>query len=331
MRPLISRRGFAAGLLAAPASWFLAAPALRAQPAWPTRPLRFIVSAQVGGVSDIFVRLLEPWLREQLGQGLFVDPRPGGGGLIAADAAIRAADDHSFTVNHIASHGIGPSLYRNRGGFEPLRDMPGVARLAAVPNVLLVRAATPAHSLAELVALIRANPAKATYSSAGAGTSSHLGGVLLGQRLGLELTHVPYRGTAPSMAAVLNGEVLFNLDNAPVSRPHVEAGTLRVLGVSTAARATTLPDVPTLQEQGVADFDVVSWYGVAAPAATSAAVVARLAAVLLAGVAQPEVMARFRQVGAEPWPLATAAYNAFMAAEVARWAPVVRASGATVD
>ncbi len=311
----------------------LAAPALRAQPVapWPDRPLRFIVSAQVGGVSDIFVRILEPWFREQLGQGLYVDPRPGAGGMIAAEAAIRAADNHSFTINHIASHGIGPSLYRNRGGFNPLRDLPGVARFAAMPNVLIVQAATPARNLAELVALARANPRRATFSSAGAGTSSHLSGVLLGQRLGLELTHVPYRGTAPSMAAVLNGEVLFNIDNAPVSRPHVEAGGLRALGVSTATRAATMPDLPTLQEQGVADFDVSSWYGVAAPAATPPAVVVRMAEVLLAGVAQPAIIARFNQMGAEPWPMATAAYNAFMRAEVARWAPVVAASGATVD
>ncbi len=319
---MISRRHLATLLAATPA---------RAQPAWPDRPLRFIVSAQVGGVSDIFVRILEPFLRDGLGQGLFVDPRPGGGGLIAAEAATRAADNHSFTVNHIASHGIGPSIYRNRAGFDPLRDMPGVVRFAAMPNVLIVQAATPAHSLADLIGFIRANPRRATFSSAGAGTSSHLSGVLLGQRLGLELTHVPYRGTAPSMAAVLNGEVLFNIDNAPVSKPHVEAGGLRALGVSTASRAATMPGLPTLMEQGVPEFDVSSWYGIAAPAATPRPIVQRLAGVVLAAMTRPEVTARFNAMGAEPWPLETEAYNAFMRAEVARWAPVVAASGAVLD
>lgn len=310
----------------------LASPALaRAQPAWPDRPLRFIVSAQVGGVSDIFVRLLEPVLRETLGQGVYVDPRPGAGGLIAAEAAIRAADNHSFTVNHIASHGIGPSVYRNRGGFDPLRDLPGVVRFAAMPNVLIVRAETPVRSVAELVAHIRADPKRGTFSSASSGTSSHLSGILFGQRMGVEVTHVPYRGTAPSMAAVLNGEVLFNIDNAPVSRQHVLAGTLRALGVSTARRASTMPELPTLQEQGVPDFDVSSWYGLAAPAATPRAIVDRLAEVVLDTMARPAVVARFAELGAEPWPLGTEAYNAFMRAEVAKWAPVGAAAGARAD
>ena len=313
-------------LLALPA---LAAPA-RAQVPWPDRPLRFIVSAQVGGVSDILVRIFESRLRERLGQPLYVDPRPGAGGQIAADAAMRANDAHSFTVNHIASHGIGPSLYRNRA-YDPLRDMPGVCRVCAMPNVLIVRSELPIRSVADLVAHIRANPGKANFSSAGSGTSSHLSGILFGQIMGVELTHVPYRGTAPSMLAVLNGEVLFNIDNAPTSRPHVQSGALRAIGVSTARRAAAMPDLPTLVEQGVAGFDVASWYGFAAPAATPAPVVAKLASVLLEAVADPGIVARLAEIGAEPWPLDTAGYNAFMRAEVARWAPVVQASGATVD
>jgi tripartite-type tricarboxylate transporter receptor subunit TctC len=321
---LISRRA----LLALPA---LAAGRARAQPTWPDRPLRFIVSAQVGGVSDILVRIFEGRLRERLGQPLYVEPRPGGGGLIAAETAIRANDAHSFTVNHIASHGIGPSLYRNRGGFDPLRDMPGVCRVCAMPNVLIVRSETGIRSVGDLVAYIRAHPGRANFSSASSGTSSHLAGILFGQIMGVEVTHVPYRGTAPSMLAVLNGEVLFNIDNAPTSRPHVQSGALRAIGVSTARRATTMPDLPTLAEQGVTGFDVASWYGFAAPAATPAPVVAKLAAVLLEAVADPAIVARLAEVGAEPWPMGTADYNAFMRAEVARWAPVVAASGATVD
>ena len=321
---MISRRA----LLALPA---LAAGRARAQPTWPDRPLRFIVSAQVGGVSDILVRIFEGRLRERLGQPLYVEPRPGGGGLIAAETAIRANDAHSFTVNHIASHGIGPSLYRNRGGFDPLRDMPGVCRVCAMPNVLIVRSETGIRSVGDLVAYIRAHPGRANFSSASSGTSSHLAGILFGQIMGVEVTHVPYRGTAPSMLAVLNGEVLFNIDNAPTSRPHVQSGALRAIGVSTARRATTMPDLPTLAEQGVTGFDVASWYGFAAPAATPAPVVAKLAAVLLEAVADPAIVARLAEVGAEPWPMGTADYNAFMRTEVARWAPVVAASGATVD
>lgn len=315
-------------LLAAPA---LAIPAARAQEAWPDRLLRFIVSAQAGGVSDILLRIFESRLRERLGQPLYVDPRPGGGGLIAAEAAMRASDGHSFTVNHIASHGIGPSLYRNRGGFDPLRDMPGVCRLCAMPNVLIVRSGLPARNVSDLVAYVRANPRRANFSSAGPGTSSHLSGILFGQIMGVEMTHVPYRGTAPSMLAVLNGEVLFNIDNAPTSRPHVASGALRAIGVSTGRRAATMPDLPTLAEQGVVGFDVASWYGLAAPASTPRHAVSKLAAVMLEALEDPDIVARLAEIGAEPWPLDTEAYNAFMRAEVARWAPVVAASGATVD
>jgi tripartite-type tricarboxylate transporter receptor subunit TctC len=221
----------------------------RAQPAaWPEKPLRFIITAQVGGVSDIFVRIMENRLRERLGQGLYIDPRPGGGGMIAAEAAIRAADNHSFTVNHIASHAISVAVFRNRGPFDPHRDLPGVCRFARLPNVLIVKADKPIHTVADLVAYIRANPREANFSAAGPGTSSQLSGLLFGQRMGVEVTHVPYRGTAPSMQAVLNGQVLFNIDNAPVSRALVQQGQLRAIGVSTAERATTMPEIPTLQE-----------------------------------------------------------------------------------
>lgn len=301
------------------------------QPAWPDKPLRFIIGGAAGGVSDIFVRLLEGRLRERFGQPAVIDPRPGAGGMVGAELAARAAPDGTtFYVNHIASHGIGPTLYR-RLSFDPLQDLPGIARLAALPNVLIVKGDSPHRTVADLVAFLRANPERATFASAGAGTSSHLSGVLLGMRIGVATTHVPYRGTAPSMAAVMNGEVLFAIDNAPASRQQVLGGLLRALAVSTGARAATMPELPTLQEAGIADFDVTSWYGIAAPAGVPRPILDRLAAEFTAAMADPAVAARFRDFGAEPWPLGTAPYNAFMRAEVARWAPVVRASGATID
>jgi tripartite-type tricarboxylate transporter receptor subunit TctC len=155
--------------------------------------------------------------------------------------------------------------------------------------------------------------------------------VLLGQKLGAAATHVPYRGTAPSMAAVMNGEVLFAIDNAPASRQQVLSGMLRALGVSTARRAETMPEIPTLMEQGVEGFDVSSWYGVAAPAGVARPVVARLSAELVAAMEDPAIAARFRDYGAEPAPIGTEAYTAFMAAKAAKWAPVVRAAGLAVD
>jgi tripartite-type tricarboxylate transporter receptor subunit TctC len=298
---------------------------------WPDRSLRFIIGGAAGGASDIFLRMMEGRLRDRLGQPLVIDPRPGGGGMVGAEATARAAPDgYTFFVNHIASHGIGPALHK-RAGFDPLRDLPGVARLAILPNVLIVKGDGPVRDLAGLAAFMRDNPARATFASAGSGTSSHLSGVLLGQKLGAAATHVPYRGTAPSMAAVMNGEVLFAIDNAPASRQQVLSGMLRALGVSTARRAETMPEIPTLMEQGVEGFDVSSWYGVAAPAGVARPVVARLSAELVAAMEDPAIAARFRDYGAEPAPLGTEAYTAFMAAEAAKWAPVVRAAGLAVD
>jgi tripartite-type tricarboxylate transporter receptor subunit TctC len=300
-------------------------------PSWPERPIRFVIGGAAGGVSDIFLRIMENRLRERLGQPLVIEPRPGAGGMLGAEVVARAAPDgYSFYVNHIASHGIGPTLYK-RLAFDPLKDLPGVARVMRLPNVLIVKGDGPVTNVRELVAFIKANPRRANFSSAGIGTSSHLSGVLFGERMGVEVTHVPYRGTAPSMAAVMNGETLFAIDNAPASRQQVLAGMLRALGVSTAERASTMPEVPTLQEQGVPDFDVASWYGIAAPAATPRPIVERMAAEIIAALEDPAIAARLREYGAEPWPLGPAEYDAFMRAEVARWAPVVRRSGASVE
>lgn len=187
------------------------------------------------------------------------------------------------------------------------------------------------QNVKELVDYIRANPRQVNFSSAGSGTSSHLSGILFGQRMGVAVMHVPYRGTAPSMAAVLNGEVLFAIDNAPASRQQVLAGMLRPLGVSTARRASTMPDIPTLQEEVVPDFDVSSWYGVTAPVRVPRPIVERLSAEVVAAVEDPAISARLREFGAEPAPLGPEAYDAFMRAEVEKWAPVVQASGVTVD
>jgi tripartite-type tricarboxylate transporter receptor subunit TctC len=251
--------------------------------------------------------------------------------MVGAESVARAAPDGSSVyINHIASHGIGPSLYK-RLAFDPLKDLPGVARLAMVPNVLIVKGDSPHRTVAELVAFMRANPTRAIFASAGTGTSSHLSGVLLGLRIGVETTHVPYRGTAPSMSAVMNGEVLFAIDNAPASRQQVLAGMLRALAVSTGERASTMPELPTLQEAGVPDFDVSSWYGIAAPAAMPRPIFDRLGAELVAALRDPALAQRYREFGAEPAPLGPAEYDAFMRAEVAKWAPVVRASGASVD
>jgi tripartite-type tricarboxylate transporter receptor subunit TctC len=309
----------------------LCAPFVWAQGTWPNKPLRFVIGGASGGDSDILLRMLENRLRERLGQPIIIDPRPGAGGMLGAEVAARSAPDgYTYYINQIASHGIGPSLYR-RLSFDPLKDLPGVARIAGMPNVLIIKGDSPISSVQELATYCRQYPARANFSSAGSGTSSHLAGVLLGIRKGIEVQHVPYRGTAPSMAAVLNGETLFAIGAAPSSRQQVLGGLLKALGVSTAQRSSTMPEVPTLQEQGVPDFDVSSWYGITAPAGVPMAIRERLGAEVVAALQDATIAQRVRDFGAEPWPLGPADYDSFMRREVAVWAPIVQASGAQVD
>ncbi|MBS7811985.1 Bug family tripartite tricarboxylate transporter substrate binding protein [Roseococcus pinisoli] len=299
---------------------------------WPDKPWRVLVGGAPGGASDIFMRILEPYLRENLGpHGFWLDNRPGAGGMLAAEICAQApADGYNFLVNHIASNGIGPHLHR-RPNFEPNRDLTGVARIAAMPNTLIVLPSRGFRNVADLVAYARANPRSATFGSAGVGTSSHLSGVLFGQRAGVEVTHVPYRGTAPNMQAVLAGEILFAIDNAPASAQQVRAGMLTALAVSSAQRWSQFPDVPTIQESGVPDFDVASWYGLAAPSATPRPIVEKLGAAILSALADPATVARLREFGADPWPAGPADYQAFMIAEERKWGPIVRAAGVTIN
>ncbi|MDB5415819.1 MAG: Tripartite-type tricarboxylate transporter, receptor component TctC [Rubritepida sp.] len=302
-----------------------------AQGNWPDKPWRVLVGGAPGGASDIFMRILEASLRESLTHGFWLDNRPGAGGMLAAEICAQApADGYNFFINHIASNGIGPHLHR-RAGFEPNRDLAGVARIASMPNCMIVLPSRGFRNVADLVAFARANPRAATFGSAGVGTSSHLSGVLFGQRMGVELTHVPYRGTAPNMQAVLTGEILFAIDNAPASAQQVRAGLLTALAVSSGQRWSQFPDVPTMQESGVPDFDVSSWYGLAAPAATARPIVERLGGAVLRALADPAVVARLREFGADPWPLGPAEYQSFMIAEEAKWGPVVRAAGVTAN
>ncbi|WP_424812243.1 Bug family tripartite tricarboxylate transporter substrate binding protein [Roseococcus sp. YIM B11640] len=305
----------------------------QAQANWPEKPWRVLVGGAPGGASDIFMRILEPSLRESLAHGFWLDNRPGAGGMLAAEICGQApADGYNFLVNHIASNGIGPHLHRRAGGgFEPNRDLTGVARIATMPNCMIVLPTRGFRTVADLVAFAKANPQRASFGSAGVGTSSHLSGVLFGQRMGLDLTHVPYRGTAPNMQAVLNGEILFAIDNAPASAQQVRAGMLTALAVSSAQRWSQFPEVPTMQESGVPDFDVSSWYGLAAPAATPRPIVEKLGGAILRALADPAVVQRLHQFGADPWPLNPADYQAFMLGEERKWGPVVQAAGVSTN
>lgn len=302
-----------------------------AQEAWPVRPLRFLSAGSPGSSSDIFLRILEPRLRERLGQNVLIENRPGAGGMVAAGVAATAPPDgYTFFISNVATSSIGVSLYR-KPSFDPKRDLPAVARMATLSNGLAVRADRGINSIAELVAWLKANPKQALYGSAGSGTTSHLSGVMFSSKTGVNATHVPYKGTAANLGGLLGGEITFCIDNLPVYSPHVKAGTVKLLAVTSAKRLQSHPDVPTLQESGIADFDVTSWFGISAATGTPPAIIQRLGAEFLAALADPAVISKFRDLGAEAAPLGPADYAAFIDAEIRKWAPVIKLSGAVVD
>lgn len=324
-----SRREFLAATLA----WGCAtlATGAYAQEAWPNKPIRIITAGAAGGTSDIFIHLLEARLRERLGQSLYIDNRPGAGGMVAAGIANQAPPDgYTFFVSNVAPSAIGVSLYR-KPSFDPAKDLPAVARFATLSNALAVRADKGINSVADLVAYIRANPKQAFFGSAGSGTTSHLGALLLGQRIGVELTHVPYKGTAANLNALLAGEVLFSMDNLPLYFSHAKAGTIKLLAVTSASRAASYPDVPTMQESGIRDFDIYSWFGLSAATGTPPAIVNRMGLEIVNALSDPAIAARVRGIGAEPAGLGPQAYAAFINAEIQKWAPLVKLSGAMVE
>ena len=322
-----TRRGFLAASSMAGAVW---AGVARAD-TWPSRPIRVISAGQAGSLSDIFVRLIENRLRERLGQPIVIENVVGAGGMNGAGVVHRAGGDgYTYFVSTSATNGIGVSLYK-KPSFNPKTDLPPVALMTTMPNALAVKGDSPFRTLDDIVAFIRKNPEKATYGSAGAGTSSHMAGVLFGQRIGAPVVHVPYRGTGPNVLGVLRGEILFSINNVPLFMPSVQEKTVRFLAVASKTRLVDAPDVPTFTEAGLPGFEVSSWNGLSASTGTPPAIIERMAKEITDAVADPAIAARFRQIGAEPTPLGPAAYRAFIDSEVALWAPIVASSGAMSD
>ncbi len=298
---------------------------------WPDRPIRVISAGSPGGGSDIFVRLIEEPFTARLGQSLIIDNRPGAGGMLAAGLAANAAPDgQTLFVSNVATNAIGLSLYA-KPSFNPATELPAVARLVTLSNAIAVRPETGIESVQDLIAFLRANPQKGFYGSAGVGTSSHLTAHAFGQRIGVPLSHVPYKGTAANLNALLAGETLFAIDNVPLYVQHVKAGTLRLLAVTQAQRLADYPEVPTVQEAaGIGEFDVYSWYGISTATGTPPERIERLGADIVASLNDPDVVARIRAAGATAAPLGPAAYADFIRQEIAKWSQIVKSSGAQV-
>lgn len=316
---------------AASAVALLARPGIARAQTYPAKTVTVVVPFAPGGTTDILARLLADRLTASLGQRFIVENRPGAGGNTGSAAAARAEPDgHTLLMGTVGTHAINASLYAKMP-FDPARDFVPVAFAAGVPNAMVVPARLPARTPGEFIAFARAKPGGATMASSGLGTSIHLSGEMFKHRTGLDLTHVPYRGSAPALADLAGGQVDVMFDNLPSCLGFVRDGRLRALAVTSAARSAALPEVPTLAESGLPDFDATSWFGLFAPRGTPEAVVALLHRDVSSALASDTVRQRLAELGAEPRPMDPAGFGAFVAVERERWAAAVKASGARME
>lgn len=320
----------------------LAIPALgtaaRAQgPTWPARTIRLIVPFPPAGTTDISGRIAAEMLSQRLGQQVIVENRAGATGNIGAEAVARAEPDgYTFLVCTISTAAINYALWRERMPVKP-EDFAAVGLLIRVPNVVFVPASSRVRSVADLVAAAKARPGALNYGSPGSGGSPHMTMEMLKLRAGVDITHVPFRGAGPMLVEAVAGRLDAGCDNMPSCIGHVRDGRLRALAVTSARRSHALPDVPTLAEAGIPDFEATAWFGIQAPARTPRPIIERLGREVDAITRDPGYIARIRELGGSPPDLTPEggstpeAFERFIAEEIRRWAEVVKVSGATVD
>jgi len=304
--------------------------AARAQD-FPTKPITIVVPFSAGGTTDILARIVANSLQAELKQPIVVDNRAGAAGNIGAQAVARAQPDgYTLLLGTVGTHAINGALYKKLG-FDPVKDFAPLTRVANVPNVLVTNPEQPYKTVQELIAYAKANPGKVNFGSSGAGTSIHLSGELFKSMAGVDIQHVPYKGSAPALSDLLGNQIGIMFDNMPSSISHVRSGRLRPLAVTTAKRSPELPDVPTVAESGVPGYEATSWFGMFAPANTPAPVLARLHGALIKVLSDPAVRKRIGEQGAEPVTETPEQFAAFIAAESKKWGEVVKQSGASAD
>ena len=308
----------------------LALPVL-AQSTWPSRPIRYIVPFAPGGTTDILARVVGEKLGPILGQTIVIENKPGQGGSVGAAELARAAPDgHTIGGGTISSHAINATLY-DKLPYDPVTSFAPITMYATQPNVLLVHPSVPVSSLREFIALLKASPGKYVYGSAGNGTSQHISGELFKAMAGVQMQHVPYRGSGQMVPELLGGTLPVAFDNIATGIPHMKTGKLRALAVTTARRSGVAPDVPTMAESGLAGYELSSWQAVFAPAGTPAAVVDRLYTEIGRILKMPDVAKRLGDLGLDLSGMTPAELGAVVRADVPRLGKVVRDSGAKAD
>jgi tripartite-type tricarboxylate transporter receptor subunit TctC len=312
--------------------------AARAQAAWPNKPVRIVVPFAAGGTTDILARALAPELQRAFGQAFVIDNKPGAGGNTGAAEVAKAANDgHTLLMGTVGTHAINASLYA-RMPYDHVKDFVPVTLVAGVPNVLVVNPANAQKngigSVADLIKVARTNPGKLNVASSGNGTSIHLAAELFKSMTGTFMLHLPYGGSGPALIDLIAGNTDLMFDNLPSSLPHIRSGRLKALAVTSAVRSAALPDVPTVEEAGGAalkGFEASSWFGLLAPAGTPMDVVGRVQAEVAKALATPGMRERLSSQGAIPSGITSAEFARHITAETAKWAKVVKASGARVD
>jgi tripartite-type tricarboxylate transporter receptor subunit TctC len=318
-------------LLAVVSCLLCAVPLAHAQP-YPSKPIRFVVPFPPGGPLDIMGRGIAQKLQEAWGQPVVVENRPGAGGGIGADLVAKSpGDGYTLLMGAVSTHAINPSLYA-KIPYDPQKDFVPVALVAQVPNVLVVNPSLPVQTVQELIAYARAKPGTLSFGSGSTGSTGHLAGELFKTEARVDMVHIPYKGGAPAMQDLLAGQTQLMFDNLANALPQVKAGKLRALAVTTLKRAPSVPDLPTIAESGLPGFDLTTWFGIFVPAGTPPETVAKLNAEIVKALASKELVDRLATMGTTPPGNNTPErFAAFVRTEAAKYAQVVKSSGARVD
>ena len=296
---------------------------------YPTRPVRWVVTYPPGGGTDITARIVGQWLSERLAQQFIIENKPGAGNNIGTESVVNAPPDGYTLILVNPANAINATLY-SKLSFNFLRDIAPVAGIMRVPNVMEVNPSVPAKTVAEFIAYAKANPGKINWASSGNGTSVHLSGELFKIMAGVQLTHVPYRGSAPALTDMISGTVDVMFDNMPPSLPHIRAGKLRALAVTTSMRSDALPDVPTVAET-VPGYEASAFYGVGVPKGTPPEIIDKLNKEINAGLADPKIKARLAELGGMLIPGSPADFGKLVADETDKWAKVIKTGGVTLE
>jgi len=296
---------------------------------YPAHPIKWIVPYPPAGTTDVLARIVAQWLTEKLGQPVLVENKPGGGNNIGVEAVVTAPPDGYTMLLVNPANGINATLYKNLP-FNFIRDIVPVAGLVRAPNVMVVTPSLPAKNVAEFIAYCKANPGKINMASSGSGTSVHLSGELFKSMTGCNMLHVPYKGAGPALTDVMAGQVQVIFDNLPSSAGHIKGGKLRALAVTSAEREPSLPGVPTVAET-VKGYEATAWFGIGMPKGTPRAAIDRINAEVNRALADPKMLERLAELGGKPIKGTPEDFGKVIAAETAKWAPIVVSSGAKVE